>query len=115
VKLEEVSYLRVQQHFEAGPPRPSAESLSQLAKLIYRFNTALDNSPNAAHFMTPDLLKKTKAAMLDYLRKRYSHRVDTSLDSYEVIFYLSSAEYGIAPIYNAAGTLISAKPSGARV
>jgi hypothetical protein len=115
VKIEEVSYLRVQQAAETGPNRPSAASLTLLANLIFRFNTALDNSPNAADFMTPELVKKAKAAMLEYLRKRYPHRADPSVDSYEVIFYLSSIYSGLAPIFDASGTLISVKPPGARV
>src|ERR1035437_6060641 len=88
VKIEEVSYLRVQQQTESDPKRPSAARLSELANLLYRFNTALDNSVSAADFMTQDLVTKTKAAMLDFLRRRYPHRANTSLDSFEVVFYL---------------------------
>jgi hypothetical protein len=114
-KLEEVSYLRVQQRAEAGPAHPSYASLSDLARLLYRFNTALDESVHAADFMTTGLVTKTKAAMLAFLRKRYPHQANTSLDSYEVVFYLAAINYGNAPIYDSNGALISAKPPGARV
>ncbi len=114
VKIEELSYLRVQQQAETGPKRPSLASVSQLANLVYRFNTALDQSVGQ-DYMTTELLTKTKAAMLEYLRKRYPHRGDASVDSYEVIFYLTSKGSGLPPLYDDNGALISAKPPEARV
>jgi hypothetical protein len=115
VKMEEVSYIRVQQKAETGDEHPSRASLSELAKLLYRFNTALDNSVNAADFMTADLVTKTRVAMLDYLRKRYPHRADPRLDSFEVVFYLTAINFGGPPHYDSEGALTSALPPGARV
>jgi Domain of unknown function (DUF4157) len=114
VKIEELSYLRVQQKAETGSKRPSLASVSQLANLVYRFNTALDQSVGQ-DYMTAELLAKTKTAMLEYLRKRYPHPGDASVDSYEVIFYLTSKGSGLPPLYDDSGALISVKPAEARV
>jgi Domain of unknown function (DUF4157) len=115
VRIEEISYLRVQQQAEAGPKKPSQASVSQIAQLIWRFNTALDQTVGNVDFMTPELLAKTKVAMLDFLRKRYPHRADPSVDSYEVIFYLNARANGMAPLYDDTGALISVVPPGAQV
>jgi|GEM_PF-4914840 len=115
VRIEELSYLRVQQAAESGPKKPSQASVSDVANLIYRLNTALNQSVGNVDFMTPELLEKTKAAMLSFLRNRYPYRADPSVDSYEVIFYLAARESGLAPIYNDSGALISVVPPGARV
>jgi Domain of unknown function (DUF4157) len=114
VKIEELSYLRVQQSAETGPKRPSLAGVSQIANLVYRFSTALDQSVGQ-DYMTAELLAKTRTAMLEYLRKRYPHRGDTSVDSYEVIFYLTAKGSGLPPIYDDSGALISVKPPEARV
>lgn len=114
VRIEELSYLRVQQQAEAGPKRPSQASVSQNANLIYRMSTALDQSVGT-DFMTPDLLQKTRTAMLQYLRNRYPHRANPSVDSYEVIFYLTAKSSGLPPIYDDNGALISVTPPEARV
>jgi hypothetical protein len=115
VRVEELSYLRVQQSAETGTKRPSMTSVSEIANLLYRLNTALDNSPGVADFMTPELVAKTKAAMLDFLRKRFPNRANPGRDSFEVVFYLASIQYGLAPVYDSTGALISAKPTGARL
>jgi hypothetical protein len=116
VRIEELSYLRVQQKAETGPPRPSLAAISDVAMLVGRLSTALDSSVgNTADFMTPELLTKTRAAMLDYLRKRYPHRANPAFDSYEVIFYLTAKRSGMAPIYDDTGALVSVAPPEARV
>ncbi len=114
VKIEELSYLRVQQQAETGPQRPSLAGVAQIASLIGRFSTALDQSVGQG-FMTADLLAKTKTAMPQYLRNRYPHRANPSLDSFEVLFYLTARTSGIAPVFDSNGTLISVPPAGARV
>lgn len=115
VRIEEISYLRVQQAAETGPKKPSLATVSQIANLLYRFNTALNQTVGNVDFMTAELVTKTRAAMLEFLRKRYPRRADPSLDSYEVIFYLASREYGLAPLFDDSGNLVSAAPPGARV
>ena len=114
VKTEELSFLRVQQRAETGPDHPSLASISLQAQLIYRLSTALDQSVGQ-DFMTADLLAKTRTAMLDFLRKRYPHKGNSSVDSYEVIFYLTAKDSGLPPLYDDNGALISAKPPEARV
>ncbi len=114
VKIEEISYLRVQQQAETGPKRPSLASVADIAKLIARFSNALDQSVGTG-FMTAALLEQTRTAMLQYLRKRYPHRANPSLDSFEVLFYLNAKARGLAPMFDAKGALISAAPPEARV
>jgi hypothetical protein len=115
VKIEELSYLRVEQAAEKDlPRRPSGVSVTELAKMIGRLSTALDTSVGS-DFMTAELLLKTRAAMLQYLRKRYPHKGDPGVDSYEVIFYLSAKDSGLPPIYGEDGRLISVKPPEARL
>jgi hypothetical protein len=113
-RIEEISYLRVEQKAEAGPKRPSQGSVSEVANLVYRLSTALDQSVGS-DFMTPELLAKTRTQMLDFLRRRYPHRANPSLDSYEVIFYLNAKGSGLAPVYDDNGSLISVTPPEARV
>jgi hypothetical protein len=114
VKIEELSYLRVQQQAETGPKRPSLASVADTASLIARFSTALDQSVGTG-FMTAGLLQQTRTAMLQYLRNRYPNRANPSLDSFEVLFYLSAKRSGLAPIFDSKGALISVAPPEARV
>jgi len=113
-RIEELSYLRVEQKAETGPKRPSLANVADVANLVYRLSTALDQSVGS-EFMTADLLAKTRTAMLAFLRNRYPHRANPSVDSYEVIFYLTAKGSGHAPLYDDNGALVSVAPPEARV
>jgi hypothetical protein len=116
-RIEEISFLRVQQHFEASGGRtPSRSAVSEISRLIYLLRNILHSSVESGNnVVTPALLEQTDAAMLAYLRRRYPNRRDPGLDSYEVVFYLSSIHGGLPPIYDHQGNLISAPPPGVRV
>jgi hypothetical protein len=122
-RIEELSYLRVEQKAEneaaaqnpANPPkRSSPAAVAEIAKLVYRLSTALDQSVGN-DFMTQDVLEKTRKSMLDFLRNRYPHTANPKFDSYEVIFYLVARNSGIAPVYNDQGALLTSQPPEARV
>lgn len=112
-KIEELSFLRVQQHAETERARtPSRMEVSELARLIHLLWNLFMNS--GEEILTPQLRQQTLDAMLAYLRRRYPNRSDSSLDSFEVVFFLCAIHVGMPPLYSD-GTLISRPPPGARV
>lgn len=115
VKIEELTFLRIEQRFETGARGPSRGEVSEKARQIYLLSISLENSVAAEPaVMTPALLAQARAAMLEYLRRRYPNRADSAYDSFEVIFYLAAMHGGLPPIYSG-GRLISVVPEGARV
>ena len=114
-KIEELSFLRIQQHFEPDVPRTaSRQGVSSQASLIYRLSNILDSMADPQGLITPALLVRTRTAMLAYLRSRYPNRSEPGKDSYEVIFYFTAVRGGLAPIYNDRGQVITVLPSDAR-
>ena len=113
-KVEELSYLRVQQR-DTTPSvyQPSQSEVSQLATLVYFLNNVLHSAADPDGLVTPALLKQTETAMLEHLRKRFPSTAGNQYDSYEVVFYLCAIRSGQPPHYSD-GRLISNVP-GARV
>jgi hypothetical protein len=113
-KIEEVSYLRIQQGDSAsGVSGPTRSEIGSLATNIYFLQNVLHSVTDPAGLVTPALAAQTEREMLAYLRRRYPSRRGAQFDSYEVIFFLAATQHGMAPIY-ANGALISAPPNGAR-
>lgn len=111
-KIEEISYVRVQQRHEtASKDQPSKAAVSELCRLVYILNNRLNGMAGPKNLITPKLLKDTRTAMLKYLRKRYPHPSLKGKDSYEVIFYLTSLRGPVPPLYQD-GKLVSFKPPG---
>ena len=116
VRIEELSYLRVQQQNEASGKGPSQGEIREIAHLVYFFNNLLESAAQSgSSLVTPQLLAQTHTAMLAYLRKRYPNSRNAGLDSYEVVFYLSALNGGLPPLYGGDGKLVSLAPPGARV
>jgi hypothetical protein len=113
-KVEELSYLRVQQRDStASVNRPSLSEVSQLATLVYFLNNVLHSQVDAHGLVTPALMQQTETAMLAYLRQRYPSSAGAQFDSYEVIFYLSAIGGGLPPLFS--GTQLISTVPGARV
>jgi hypothetical protein len=113
-KVEELSYLRVQQRdTTASVNRPSLNEVSQLATLVYFLNNMLHSQVDPTGLITPALMAQTETAMLAYLRRRYPSSAGAQFDSYEVIFYLSATRGGLPPIFD--GTRLLSLVPGARV
>jgi hypothetical protein len=113
-KVEELSYLRVQQRdTTASVKQPSLNEVSKLSTLVYFLNNVLHSQVDDHGLITPALMRQTETAMLAYLRQRYPSSDGAQFDSYEVIFYLAAIAGGIPPIFDGR-TLLSRVP-GARV
>lgn len=113
-KIEELSYLRVQQRDPtASVYYPSRSEVNQLATLIYFLNNVLHSMEDPQGLVTADRLRRTETEMLAYLRRRYPSSAGAQYDSYEVVFFLSAIRGGLPPLYSG-GRLISTVP-GARV
>ncbi len=113
-KVEEMSYLRVQQRDpNATVVQPSLSEVSKLATLVYYLHNVLRSAVDPQGLVTPALLQQTETAMLAQLRRRYPAAAGAQFDSYEVVFYLSAIHGGLPPLYSN-GRLISSVP-GARV
>lgn len=114
-KIEELSYLRVQQRDTTASIRqPSLSEVSQLANLIYFLHNVLHSQADDSGLLTPALLAETDAAILAELRRRYPAAAGRRYDAYEVVFYLSAINGGLPPHYDSAGHLLSRVP-GARL
>ena len=113
-KVEELSYLRAQQHDDRASIRnPSLNEVSQLSTLVYFLHNVLRSQADPNGLVTPALLQQTETAMLARLRDRYRAKAGDQYDSYEVIFYLCAINGGIPPVYSD-GRLLSTVP-GARL
>ncbi len=111
-KIEELSYVRIQQRHETvSKDQPSKSAVNELCRLVYVLNNRLDGMAGPKNLITPKLLKDTRIEMVKYLRKRYPHPSLKGKDAYEVIFYLTSLRGPVPPIYSN-GKLISFKPPG---
>jgi hypothetical protein len=113
-KVEELSYLRAQQHDSRAAIRnPSLNEVSQLSTLVYFLHNVLRSQADPNGLVTPALLQQTETAMLARLRSRYPAAAGPQYDSYEVIFYLCAIAGGIPPVYSE-GRLLSTV-AGARL
>lgn len=109
-KVEELSYLRVQQRDSTATVyAPSQSEVSTLARLVYYLHNVMNSMQSADGLITPALYAQTQTTMLATLRARYPSPRGAAVDSYEVVFYLSAINGGLAPIY-ADGVLISRVP-----
>jgi hypothetical protein len=115
-KVEEISYIRIEQ--KLGDTRTATQSrneLTSLARTIHLIYTNLQSVSGPDQLVTPELLVKTQAAILAFLRNRYPNKTDPSFDSFEVLFYLAAIESGMPVIIGSDGRLISKLPAGARM
>jgi hypothetical protein len=113
-KIEELSYLRVQQRDKtAAIYEPSKSEVSGLATLVNYLHNVLSSMADPDGLITPDLLAKTETAMLKHLRDRFKSPAGADYDAYEVVFYLSAVRSGLPPHYSG-DKLISNVP-GARL
>lgn len=113
-RIEELAFLRIQQRHESASGRtPSRIAVSALAGIIYRLKNMMESMVGPNSFVTPQLWRQTRRAMLTYLRQRYPNRRNPQVDSFEVLFYLSAMHGGRPPLF-VAGLLQSASPPGAR-
>ena len=109
-KVEELSYLRVQQRDDTASVRqPSLNEVTQLATLVGFLSTTLRNQVTPDGLITPALYLQTQTAMLAYLRQRFPAAAGKQYDSYEVVFFLSARAHGLPPLYSD-GKLISTVP-----
>lgn len=115
-KMEELSFLRVQQRHETGRARtPSRMAVSALSAMIHRLRNMMESMAQTGGFVTPELWQEAQQAMLSYLRERYPNPDNPAIDSFEVIFYLNSMARGMPPVFDDAGRLASVPPPGARL
>ena len=114
-KIEELSFLRIQQRFEPDEQRTtSRQHVSSLASMVFRLSNILNNGVYSGGIITETLLADARVAMPEYLRTRYPNRSESSRDSYEVIFYFTAIRGGLPPIYNSRGQVVSTLPPEAR-
>ena len=114
-KIEELSYLRVQQR-DATPSvqDPSRWEVSGLAHEIYFLHNVLQSVADPSGPVTPALVAQADRDMLAYLRRRFPSSQGSQFDSYEVVFFLSAIRGGLPPLYSG-GRLISVPPPDARL
>lgn len=113
-RIEEISYLRVQQRDPTETVLlPSRSEVSQIASIIYFLNNVLHSVEDPDGIVTPERLRRTEIEMLAYLRRRFPSSAGAQYDSYEVIFFLAAIRGGLPPHFSG-GRLISHVP-GARL
>jgi len=114
-KIEELSYLRVQQR-DATPSvqDPSRWEVSGLAHEIYVLHNILQSVADPSGPVTPALVAQADRDMLTYLRSRFPSSQGSQFDSYEVVFFLNAIRGGLPPLYSG-GRLISVPPPDARL
>jgi hypothetical protein len=116
-RIEEIGWVRIQQKLGSKADiEDSRRQLTAIAKMIYYLNNVLNSVASDDGLVTPALAAKTETAMLAYLRDRYKNAKDAKLDSFTVLFFLASREFGLAPIVDGtSGKMTSKVPKGARV
>ncbi|MBK6282375.1 MAG: DUF4157 domain-containing protein [Draconibacterium sp.] len=90
-KIEELTFVRVQQRFEPDVPRTaSRQNVSSLASMVFRLGNLMNSMADPNGLITPTLLAQARAAMITYLRSRYPNRTEPGRDSYGGYFYFSA-------------------------